>query len=45
MTLVVVGGMGKLQLLLGKSDLILKKVLLVQVNPWPLERGWRARFD
>lgn len=41
----VVAGMGGGLLFVGKSDLLLKKVLLVQANPWPLERGWRAKFD
>ena len=29
---------------LGKPELVLKNVLLVQANPWPLEGGWRAKF-
>ena len=29
---------------LGKPELVLKNVLLVQANPWPPERGWRAKF-
>lgn len=23
------------------QELVLKNVLLIQANPWPLERGWR----
>lgn len=29
---------------LGKPELVLKNVLLIQANPWPPERGWRAKF-
>ena len=29
---------------LGKPELVLKNVLLIQANPWPLERGRRDKF-
>lgn len=44
MTLVGVG-VGWLLLLLGKSDLVPKNVLLIQATPWSLERRGRAKFD